>query len=190
MRYIDARQSYDVIWREVIDKEIGKYQSYYKDIVIKTDAQEKIWEKYIAYNLSCKERYMVSPNGKLDRHKVSACYMAAILEVRPMKFGYKDELLAGNERLAITVGLSLVRAFAISAIEKKHEEHKLTKKEADILKGKFEDGIKIPDGSLVNHGEYLDNFSNELYYIVKEKNLNILSLAHELYLLEVITRLS
>ena len=48
----------------------------------------------------------------------------------------------------------------------------------------------MPDNSLVNHGQYLDNFASELYFSISEGNINILSVAHELYLLEVITRMA
>ena len=55
---------------------------------------------------------------------------------------------------------------------------------------KFDNGIKIPQGNLLNHGDYISNFANELNFCMKEDSLNILALAHELYLLEVITRIS
>lgn len=94
--------------------------------------------------------------------------------------------------LAITIGLSLVRAFAISVIKQKEKENKIDKAQAqaDILVAKYDEKIKMLSDNLVNHGDYLTNYSNEIYFAVSEGNINILSIAHELYLLEVLTRTS
>lgn len=95
--------------------------------------------------------------------------------------------LAINKTLAITVGFSLVRAFAIAAIR---ENKNITKEDADVLVAKFEGGIKSPKEHLANHGVYLDNYANEICFTASEGRISILSLAHELYLLEAITRIS
>lgn len=187
------RNSYEIIWEKIISKELSNYQSLYANCIeLIPNVKEEIWEKYTLLNNYCKSNYMVSYEGKIDRHKVAACYMIAIATLRPMRFVGKidnsdDIHLAINETLAITVGLSLVRAFAIAAIR---ESKDINKQEADTLVFKFENGIKLPEGQLVNHGVYLDNYANEIYFATMEGKICILSLAHELYLLEVITRVS
>ena len=186
------RDSYEVIWTKVISKEINNYQSLNVNCIeLIPNLKEEIWEEYVLLNAYCKNNYMKSSEGKIDRHKVAACYMIAIAMLKPMKFikkiDNKEVPLAINETLAITVGLSLVRAFAIAAIQ----ENKNTNKEAiEMLVAKFKNGIKVPQGDLVNHGSYIDNFANEIHFAASEGKMCILSLAHELYLLEVITRLS
>ena len=130
---------------------------------------------------------MKSAEGKIDRHKVAACYIIAIATVKPMRLIKKDERYnAINETLALTVGFSLLRAFVIAAIKDKHG---ISEEESCRLIHKFENGIKLPNGSLINHGTYLDNFASEIYFGVLEGNISILSIAHELYLLEVFTRI-
>lgn len=63
---------------------------------------------------------MQDPNGKIDRHKVVACYMIAIASVKPMRFIKKhEEYIAINESLAITVGFSMLRAFFLAMVDKK-----------------------------------------------------------------------
>ncbi|MBQ7066866.1 MAG: hypothetical protein IJN92_08575 [Lachnospiraceae bacterium] len=186
------RESYEIIWEKVISKELDNYQTLYVNCIeFIPNVKEEIWEKYVSLNTYCKKNYMKSAEGKIDRHKVAACYMIAVAMLRPMRFvkkiDNKDVPLAINETLAITVGLSLVRAFAIAAIR---ENKNITKEDADVLVAKFEDGIKVPEGPLVNHGVYLDNYANEIYFAASEGRISILSLAHELYLLEVITRIS
>lgn len=115
------RESYEVIWNKVISKEIINYQTIYTNCIeLIPNVKEEIWERYVSLNTYCKTNYMKAPDGKIDRHKVAACYMIAIAMLRPMRFvekiNDKEVPLAINEMLAITVGLSLVRAFAIAAI--------------------------------------------------------------------------
>ena len=185
------RESYEIIWEMIISREINNYCSIYANCIeLIPNIKEEIWNNYVLLNTYCKTNYMKSSEGKIDRHKVAACYMIAIATLRPMRFvkkiDKKNVHLAINETVAITVGLSLVRAFAIASIR---ENESIKREEADALVAKFEDGIKIPDESLVNHGKYLENFANEIYFSAPEGKSLILSLAHELYLLEVITRI-
>ena len=183
------RDSYLMICEQIIEKEIGNYQELYpNDIKLIPNWQEEVWECYVRLNQYCKVNYMKSSSGKIDRHKVAACYMIAISTVKPLRFEKKDDkYYALNESLAITVGLSLIRAFVIAAVK---DNKNISQKDADKIIAKFENGIKVPDGDLVNHGRYLDNFASEIYFGVAEGSINLLSVAHELYLLEVLTRLS
>lgn len=186
------RESYEIIWKEIIEKEIKNFMdSYYGYVCLIPNAKEEIWKKYVFLNNYCKVNYMVSCEKKIDRHKISACYMKSVLLVAPLRFSKKledgEDALALNERLAITVGLSLVCAFVISAIKKQED---ITQEERQKLIDKFDRGINVPSGNLVNHGDYMENFCKELFFNVMEGDLSILSLAHELYLLEIITRIS
>lgn len=184
--------SYEIIWNEIINKELYNYQSIYGNCIkFIPNIKEEIWKKYVSLNNYCKTNYMKSAEGKIDRHKVAACYMISIASLRPMRFTNSFDNFeiypAINETLAITVGLSLVRAFAIASIK---ENNNINKEEADALIEKFKNGIKIPTGDLINHGTYLDNYANEIYFSISEGKMSILSLANELYLLEVITKIS
>lgn len=181
------RESYLYICNELIEKEICNYCDVYKgSLELIPNWKEEIWDKYVQLNRYCKDNYMQEAMGKIDRHKVAACYIIAIASVKPMRFIKKHEkYIAVNESLAITVGLSMLRAFFLAMVDEKKSGE-----ERKILISKFDKGIKVPDNSLVNHGQYLDNFASELYFAISEGNINILSVAHELYLLEVITRMT
>lgn len=187
------RDSYEKIWNNLINEEIKNYQEkYFECIQLIPNAKEEIWEKYNSLNKYCKVNYMKSPDGKIDRHKVAACYLIAISSVKPMRFVRKiqnsDKTLyfSLNEMLSITVALSLLRAFVISSVI---GNEKMSQKEKKEMLSKFDNGILIPDENYINHGRYIDNFASEIHYAVDEGNVNILSIAHELYLLEVITRI-
>ena len=186
------RNSYEIIWNSLISIEIGNYKKEYLECIeVLPNVKEEIWDAYIWQNNYAKNNYMKSHEGLLDRHKVAACYMIAILKVRPLRIvqSLNDKILplAVNEMLAITIGLSLVRTFAISAIEDNKDY--LEEEKKDLI-AHFENGIIVPNEKFVNHGVYLENFANELFVVSSEGKLNILTLAQELYLLEVITRLN
>lgn len=186
------KKSYDCIWDNLILAEIRNYQNKYTGMIdIIPNAKEEIWDKYCMLNKYCKVNYMKNPDGKLDRHKVAACYLIAIAAIRPMRFvgdipidENKKIFFSFNEKLGITVALSLIRAFFIAATK---DNGDLSDEAKQALISKFDDGIVIPDS--VNHGDYMDNYASEIRFAVSEGNIHILSIAHELYLLETMTKL-
>lgn len=182
--FID-KNSYKQIYNILIIKVIEEYQSKYSGILVAHEAEELIWNEYVKLNYQCKLNYMKDITGKLDRHKVCACYMYAIMKANVLGCCLADSdnerfYLALNENLAITVGMSLLRAFIISSI--KNSDYNDSEK--TTLVELIDDGIKFPE---CNHGTYKDNFVAELHNTAKEHNYNILSLANVLYLLEIYT---
>lgn len=180
------QESYNLIWEKIINTEIDNYERQYPGCISEIPlAKDEIWNEYIRLNQYTKINYMKNPEGLLDRHKVAACYMIAICNIRPMRFLIESEdilPLAINEKLAITVGFSLVRAFVVSDIEKKTEN-------SSELKAKFDNGLYIPQ-EFINHGDYIDNYANGLRYACQDGKLCVLSLAHELFLLEAMTKMA
>lgn len=185
--------SYEKIWNALIAPEINNYIKKKHGCVDRIPhAKSAIWNEYRRLNEYCKLNYM--QNGKaarIDRHKVAACYMLAICTVRPLYFTVKElnDLtlpVAINETLAITVGLSLLRAFILSSL---HTNTDCSSAEKKRLHDVFDGGIFIPSGDMVNHGDYIENYANELYYAVSDGKACILSVSHELYLLELLTRM-
>lgn len=177
------KNSYQRIWEVVIVPTIQDYQNRFSEITVAHNAQEAIWQEYVKFNKHCKMSYMQDIDGKLDRHKVCACYMYAIVKANVLSCQLADSdteqrYLALNENLAITVGMSVLRAFILSSINSNDDLSKESKK---ILEQRIDDGISFPD---CNHGDYRNNFVAELYYTNEERNYNILSLANTLFLLE------
>lgn len=180
------RNSYQHIWEIVINPTIEDYQKRFAEVTVAHNAQEAIWQEYVQFNRHCKMRYMQDSQGRLDRHKVCACYMYAIVKAGVLSCRLADSdteksYIALNENLAITVGMSLLRAFVFASIDTS-EDISLEKKE--LYKSRINDGINFPD---CNHGVYRENFVSELHYTNQERNYNVLSLANTLFLLEVHT---
>lgn len=180
------RNSYNQIWSLVIKPTMEDYTNRYSEIAIACNAQEVIWQEYMNFNRHCKVQYMEDVGGKIDRHKVCACYMYAIVKANTMSCKLADSdteqsYLALNENLAITVGMSLLRAFVLASIDSSEE---LSTEQKELYKSRIADGIVFP---ACNHGVYRENFASELHYSDVERNYNILSLANTLFLLEIHT---
>lgn len=188
-------EAYEVLWENVIKPEIASYLTDFDQtngvlrhlgaaINLLPNIEKMIWDRYCYYNIKCKSEYMDPPTQGtpflLDRHKVAACYMAAIVSVQPMIIYSVDTKEPStypiNELLAITVGLSVLRSFIeasdIPEAQKKHAA----------------ENILYPPKDMIGHGDYLNNFANELHFAFLDGSINILSISHELFLLEVITR--
>lgn len=181
--FIDEN-SYNTIWNDLIERVIKDYSQRFAEIIVSHNAKELIWEEYLKFNKHCKLNYMCETNGKLDRHKVCACYMFAIVKANTLNCGLADcesenKYLCLNENLAVTVGMSLLRAFVVTAI---HNNDEYSEKEKEELKKKIDNGIIFPK---CNHGDYRENFVTELHFAREENNYNVLSLANTLFLLEI-----
>lgn len=179
-------EAYCDFWEMVISPLLGAYEEKYSGITIDKYAKEIIWTEYYRLNQLCKLYYMEEADGLLDRHKVCACYIYAIVKSQVMDCELAKTLrerryLALNEQLAITAGLSLLRAYIESSIDANHELDDDKKK---VFKTRISEGIKFPH---TNHGTYRDNFASELHYTRESGYYNILSLSNTLFLLETYT---
>jgi len=177
------RASYDVIWDEVINKEIEKYKSQFAGIRVKVGAKELIWTEYERFNQHCKRLYMKKSVERLDRHKVSAAYIYAVVRAQVLDCdfydGAEDGYLTLNENLAISVGLSVLCGFIDYKID---NSEKISSERKEELKALISSGIVFPK---CNHGSYRENLVNELHYTYYEGSYNLLCLADKLFLLEV-----
>jgi len=183
-------KSYEEIWKKGISRLLDNYQSsiHVKLNKSKEELKSLIWNNYSDFNSQCKQ-YMSQGVEKLDRHKVSACYILAILKSQPfvVEEDADDEINVTNEQFAISVGLSILRSFIVSGNGR--SDNKKTEEDLKLDRKIFDKGFCFPDSDEVAHGSYRNNFAIELYFSRKEECYNILSLSHSLYLLEVYNRL-
>ncbi|MBD5473349.1 MAG: hypothetical protein HDR20_10830 [Lachnospiraceae bacterium] len=174
--------SYEKYFDAIIAPVISEYCDSTADVVVLPNIKDKIWNYYVEFNEHCKNEYMRDKNKLLDRHKVVACYMFAILKTNPMvcviafQNGDKSSMLL-NERLALCFGMTLLRALICDEIEKL-DDSELKEKVTAV----FENDILFPQA---NHGDYKGNLLSQLYHTKSESNYNVLGLAETLYLLEV-----
>lgn len=187
--------SYEKIWDSVIWKNISSLSNidgikFFENSKIKQDIKDN-FEFFSNY---CKKNYMNPESVKnLDRHKIAACFMYAIIKTDMFKSYPKsssnNNIIIINEQIAISVGLSILRTYIVNKCDPSGKEKEKTVWEQD--KKIFESGFKLPgeDGANdVSHGEYRNNFAMILYFTKKENTYNILSLSNTLYLLEMYNR--
>ena len=180
-------KSYDKIWKITICPLIEHYMKldFVKLNGTMDEVKQRIWTQYVSENEKCRT-YMDDAVKNLDRHKVAACYMIALLIAEPFSFyNYAEEknsFIVVTEQLAISVGLAILRSFILCKRGRKNEE----RPEEELIESKkvFKNGFSYPNSDEVDHGNYRDNFAIELYFTRMEKCYNILSLSHTLYLLE------
>lgn len=174
--------SYEKYYEKVISPVILEYCDSNSGVIVLPDAKDKIWNNYVKFNCHCKNDYMQDKEKLLDRHKVTACYMYAILKTNPLictvafQNGDDSSILL-NERLALCFGMTLLRALICDEIV--HLTDADLKKKVSVV---FENEIAFPG---VNHGDYKNNILSQLFHTKREANYNILGLAETLYLLEV-----
>lgn len=143
--------------------------------------RESTRKLYAMLNEHCSEWYMSKPEKLLDRHKLAACYMYAIIAARPLAIDSprttKTESLYANERLAITTGCSILVSYKLEAIDDPQTE--LTPEERAHAKERATRGVRFPDE--VAHGEYVLNTAKALSFTQIEGTYNILLLATLLF---------
>lgn len=177
-------ESYCSYYETGINQIISDYKKLYDSLIIHPNAKERIWDEYKRFNNICKDRYMSHPDHLIDRHKVTACYIYAIVKARvivseeSLKSGDDTNLLL-NENLAYTFGFSLLRSLILSLAEALEGKTAIDYK--DRIFEVFEGDFAFPQCS---HGKYKDNFISQLYFTWRESSYNILALADSLYLVE------
>lgn len=180
-------KKYNIIYEKVILPQMNFMVHYNSELSFdESDAFQEIWKEYEFFRNHCKANYMKPEIERLDRHKVCSCLMLAILKATPLHYVEKNEktkLPVYNEQLAITTGLSLIRAFIVNG--KDAEGNMKDVNTLKVEKKIFNDGFIFPE---TFHGEYRSNFAVELYFTRTEERYNILSLSNTLFLLEQYNR--
>lgn len=175
-------KTYCVYYEKVIIPVFENYKKEFDGIIIHPDAKNKIWNKYEFLNEHCKQVYMKHPENLIDRHKVVACYICAILQANVITSQLSliegdDTNLLLNERLAFCFGMTMLRSFILDASDRVKEEE---------LKNKIKQSLDVNFSfPICNHGNYKDNFLSQLYFCRIEQNYNILGLAESLYFIEL-----
>lgn len=173
--------SYQIYYQKILLPVIDEYCAEESGIEVRPDTEELVWRNYVKLNRHCREEYMNNPEKLADRHKITACYMYAILQANILSCSLSKQLgddknLLLNERLALCFGMTLLRALIRgNANELKNAD--LKKKVLDAFEGE----LIFPK---TNHGNYKQNLLFQLYYTKKEGNYNILALADSVFFIE------
>lgn len=190
------RATYDNIWNTLVIPYFKKCHKKYGGLICPDSGYEAVFSYYGDLIQLAKSHYMSKQVKRLNRHKVSAAIMIAILKAKPIKkidshFYNTDEdgkpvIWPFNEALAITVGLSILCTFILQRAEMAFAGGGVSKKIFDGVCRQdsiiFQEGIPLEKGAR-------SEWEWELYQVRQEGAYNLLAMAHILSDLEVISRL-
>lgn len=174
------KETFDTLWnngikpksKEIVNNNVGI-------VTFDTASYERIFCEYNKLKDFAKISYMRDPDGLLDRHKVCACLIIAIIKSKPLVYDENEDVFGMkkifNENLAITIGLSLLYNFISDADEGKNKEW---------LKDGFEFPVSKRDST------YQELLCLMLHYDVMNNQYSILAVSNILYLIEEYTKLS
>lgn len=169
------KETYEVIWRDGIRIKAEQIVNENLGIVVfDFQAKDRIFKEYCKLRDYTKVSFMRNADGLLDRHKVCACLILAIVKSKPLVYEEHDSDMKKifNENLAMTVGLSLLFNFIISA----------NSDNSKWLKDRFCFPITERDAT------YQELLCLMLYYDVKNRQYSILALANILFMIEEYTK--
>lgn len=169
--------TFETIWNDGIVPEAKRIVNENTGLLVFNEgAKIAIYNRYNELNRVCKINFMFDSMGLLDRHKVCAALIIAIVQVRPLvSHIVTDEYgnyYAFNEKLAFIVALSVLAGY----INKADNEYTI-------------DEFVFPE--LSNSDEkYEDIFCKMIRLDSCYNQLSVLSIANILFLLEKYTLLS
>lgn len=188
--------TFDCIWSTLIQPTYNKMESSHGGIYLADTSYQDIKLYYSDAINYAKEHYMRDASKILNRHKVSAAVMIAILKSKPIKkinamYYQVDQnghpsIWTFNEHLAITVALSILRSFIEARVDFAFSKKIVSRaifedvclEDRDI----FKDGIPISS-------KERSSWEHELYQIRQDGAYNLLSFAHILSGIEERARL-
>lgn len=178
-------EDYNSFCTEVIKPYAEQIKTYAKDmgcaqcIRINERRFRKIYVHYQRKRNEIKSNYMMPPVKALDRHKVAACMVYAILRSKVIRVNKQivhlpNELLMANEYLAVYVGINIVEQYKRDEIggESKYKLFfPITYHEDDEEKSAF-----------------IDNLCKSLYYLKpKIKQMDIFAYSTIFFFIEKYT---
>lgn len=158
----------------LIKKSASVYEN--NELVKFQDNFEQFRSSYVEQYKYILDNYMKDKNESLDRHKVAAIIIIAIIKAAVLKPKTLDEKFTGNYALAVDVALNYMLD-EVNEILRENDKQRI-------------EGYVFPKATTCKT-EYYKIFYRNIYYIEKnaEWTLNPLDIAERLFLLEYITLL-
>lgn len=178
MIYI-TKNKFEDLCHEVICEYINDLNNIQNELNIKClnfsrKRVKRIYDYYEKKRLYIRRYFMNLESKPLDRHKIGAVMMYAILKSRPFHVSktvraLPSQLLMANEYLAFYVALNIVELYKMDD----------TRSNKDKTIGYH---LILPD--TYHADEYVENVCKALYYVKNPDNFDIFAYANILFLLE------
>ncbi len=181
----------DKIWNTIVIPTFKEMNRTHGGLVCPTYEKDTFKIHYDELIRHAKELYMRDSSLPLNRHKVAAAIMIAILKTKPIKkidaIYYQPDSKGGvkhwtfNESLAITVALCVLRAFILGRVEYAFSGKLISRSIfCNVIK---EDEMIFKPGVPISLHERIE-WEWELYQVRQDGAYNLLSIAHILKLIE------
>ena len=181
----------DRIWDKLIIPTFNEMNRTHGGLVCPSCEKDSLKIHYDEIIRHAKELYMRDSESPLNRHKVAAAIMIAILKTKPIKkvdmLYYQTDSKGNikhwplNESLAITVARSSLRAFIIGRVEYAYSGQPISRQVFCNVIKEDREIFKIDIPISVNERK---EWEWELYQVRQDGAYNLLSIAHILKLIE------
>lgn len=174
-----TKYKFEDLYNEVIFEYVKELEGIQKELNVKclnfSDKRaRRIYDYYEEKRLYIRRYFMNLESKPMDRHKIGAVMMYAILKSRPFHVArtvlkLPSQLLMANEYLAFYVALNIVELYRMD----------------DALSNGNESGrcsLIFPD--TYHEDMYIENVCKALYYVKNPDNFDIFAYANILFLLE------
>lgn len=166
----------NLIWKLIKEQGESIVEKYPEYFSFNTNSEYIFMQKIDDYTDMVRSQFMKEDVVDLDRHKVAAIIICSIVEAGVLKVNYeynKDNLFDGNEKIAVNIGLSYMKATLKKMLEGINDE------------GKFDDFF-FPQ-ALTCETSYETILCRNLYFAKQYFILNPIDIANILFLLENIS---
>lgn len=162
------------LW-SLVRKSVSVYQN--EKLVVFQDRSKEFTSSYVEQYKNILENYMKNKEESLDRHKVAAIVIIAVIKAKVLASQKSNDKFTGNYALAVDVALNYMLDEVNEILKKQKSQQQL-------------EGYVFPTATTCNT-EYYKIFYRNLYYINTNPDwrLNPLDIADRLFLLEYITLL-
>ncbi len=175
---------FDEIWDKIIIPKIESLKTKHRSLTINANSKEAVRNRYQDQNRLYHD-YMHDATGRLDRHKVSALFVDAILYVEPFQDLLKIEKGSqiqtqsferelANEFLAWFAGTSIMKSFLVERLRRLNQPNT----QRDISE-KWPREPEVEAGSI----SYSDQIIRNLYISKVKKTFDFFTYSHVFFLL-------
>lgn len=161
----------DTLWEEMVQNAYNKKRTD-SNIVVNDNRKEIFFNIFDQTYAEFKKKYMKDEVEYLDRHKVAAILIYAVIKTKIMEYRIKDDnrVFLDNYYLAFSTGMSYMQ-YEVNISNIGQNKPPINK-------------FKFPD-VLFGKKSYIQHIINMLYVADLENHLNLFELANILFLLEI-----
>lgn len=178
-----TKEKFNEIWDHIVLVHSEQLKNLYGDFVIPKRTKRRVYKKYQKTKTFVKTNYMENPKKYLDRHKIAASMMYAIVSVSPVRITGREKWRKFLKNEKFSSECTLLNEYlgfytAISIIESFREYHAIKEKKLEQLQR-----IQFPGTN--KEGDYVYNTCLDLYLSKKKNKISVLAYANIFFLLEV-----